>query len=255
MLYYRVLLRSISLSSLVKESLDTTALPVCHQNLVLVFHIKLSKSCGPTQYFSQLRVRIIDALELLFYVALILRVHVLATASTGPDVSLKQPLHTAPVHIRLQDLILFLKGQRLHLIPDDLAKLWVPLVYHQELLIDKLLLVLFPSLLFFIFVYLVVIGREDLLLLLLLLFLEDIVVLPSVFWGLFVLILLLVVKVIAEVIVYEQAIVLLLLLVVDGGGVEDDIRLLLNGLQDDLLVLFVILEGRLDRSIEEVRLC
>jgi hypothetical protein len=158
-LYYRVLLRSISLRSLVKESLDTTALSVGYQNLVLVFHIKLSKSCGPTQYFSQLRVRIIDALELLFYVALILRVHVLATASTGPNVSLKQPLHTAPVHIRLQDLILFLKCQRLHLIPDDLAQLWVPLVYHQELLINKLLLVLFPSLLFFIFVYLVVIGR------------------------------------------------------------------------------------------------
>ena len=86
-----------------------------------------------------------------------------------------------------------------------------------------------------------------------LLFFEDVVVLPRVFGGLLILILLLVVKVIAEVIVYKQAIVFLLLLVVaDGCGVEDDIRLLLDGFQDDLLVLIVVFEGRLDRPIEEI---
>ena len=77
-------------------------------------------------------------------------------------------------------------------------------------------------------------------------------VLPSVFRGLIVLILLLVVKVIAEVVVYKQAIVLLLLLVVDSGRVECDIRLLLNRFQDDLLVVIIVFEGRLDRPIEKV---
>ena len=156
MLYYRVLFRSISLSSLIKEALDTAALPVSHQNLVLVFDIKLSESCSSTQHFSQLRVSIIDAFELLLNVSFIFRIHVLAATSTGPDVSFKQPLHTTSVHIRLQDLILFLKCQRLHLVTDNLAQLWVPLVYHQELLINQLLLVLFSTVLF-LFVYLVVI--------------------------------------------------------------------------------------------------
>jgi hypothetical protein len=85
----------------------------------------------------------------------------LAATPTGPDVGLKQPLHATTVHVRLQDLILLLECQSLHLVPDDLPQLWVALVDHQKLLINQLLLVLFS----FLVVNLVVIGRrEDLLL-------------------------------------------------------------------------------------------
>ena len=87
-----------------------------------------------------------------------------------------------------------------------------------------------------------------------LLFLEDVVVLPRVLGGLLILVLLLVVKVVAEVVVHKQAIIFLLLLIGKSCGVEDDIRLLLNGLQDDLFIFLIVFEGRLDRPVEEVRL-
>lgn len=78
---------------------------------------------------------------------------------------------------------------------------------------------------------------------------------PGVLGGILFLVLLLVVKVVAEVVVHKQAIIFLLLLGGESRGVEDDVRLLLNGLQDNLLVLIIIFEGRLDRPVEEVRLC
>jgi hypothetical protein len=128
----------------------------------------------------------------------------------------------------------------------------VTLVDHQELLIDELFLVLFSVF----FVYLVVVRRWKNLLLLALLFLEDVVVLaPGVLGGLLVLVLLLVVKVVAEVVVHKQAIVFLLLLCGESRGVEHHVWLLLNGLQDDLLVFLIVVEGRFDRPVEEVRLC
>ena len=87
-----------------------------------------------------------------------------------------------------------------------------------------------------------------------LLFLEDVVVLPRVLGGLLILVLLLVVKVVAEVVVHKQAIIFLLLLGGESRGVEDDVSLLLNGLQDDLLFLIIVFEGRLDGLVKEVRL-
>ena len=250
-LYYGVFFRSLSLGPLVQKALNAAALPVCHQDLVLVFDVKLGESGGPAKYLPQLGVGIVYALEFLFDVALVLRVHVLAATPAGPDVGLEQALHAAAVHVGLQDLVLLLECQGLHLVPDDLAQLGVALVDHQELLINQLLLVLFHFLL--VVVHLVVIGRWENLLLLALFFLEDVVVLaPRVLGGLLVLVLLLVVEVVAEVVVDKQAIVFLLLLGGESRGVEDYIWLLLNGLQDDLLVFLIVFEGRLDRPVEEV---
>lgn len=126
----------------------------------------------------------------------------MAGTPTGPDVGLEQALHAAAVHVGLQDLVLLLECQGLHLVPNDLPQLGVALVDHQELLIDELFLVLFH---FLLVVHLVVVGWWEDLLLLVLLFLEDVVALaPRVLGALIVLVLLLlVVKVVAEVIVHK----------------------------------------------------
>lgn len=127
--------------------MHSTSLLVRDKDLVLVLDRELRESGGTSEELPQFLILLIYLLELLLNNALVLGVHVVA----GPCGStLKQPLHSAAVHVGLQYLVLLLESQTGDLCSDDLPQLRVSLVDQVELFIYQLRLI-FLALLFILF--------------------------------------------------------------------------------------------------------
>jgi hypothetical protein len=144
----------------------------------------------------------------------------------------------------LQDLIFLLKGKGLYLVANNLPELRVPLVNHQELIIDHLFLV------FLVFLGLII-GRLSLRLL----FKDVMIRVIGSIWLVFrcrlIFLLFLIIEIVSEIIVNEEAIIFFLLLILCGSRHRIKDRLLFHRFKYDLFIL-IVFEGTLYLLVEWV---